>query len=123
MIEQSNTHFESLPFKAQTEFRREVKPELVAMSGLYANLLVVKLHVKPYNPRGEESRAILPPARRKGPRTAKEAGVLPGGHDVLRVLDPSLAADRSGQAHHGDHPSADMRGVRDHNGQTGTWPR
>jgi hypothetical protein len=60
---------------------------------MHAILLVVKLHVKPYNPKREESRSILPLAGCQGPWTPKEAWVLAGGHDVFRFFNAALAAD------------------------------
>jgi hypothetical protein len=73
-----------------------------------ANLLVVFLLVTLYKPSRGRSNEIFPRAWAANSRSTEEAGLQPGGHDFLRLLRPTLAADRSRPAYHNANGSPNL---------------
>jgi hypothetical protein len=87
-----------------------------------ANLLVVNLHVKPYNQRRDESRQFLPRPGLEGPRPSQEAWIHPRGHDLVRLLRATLATDRGWPPDYRHDVAAHLRGVRGLHGEAGARP-
>lgn len=84
-----------------------------------ANLLVVFLLVRPYKLGRGKSRGILSRAREENPRPSKETRLQPGGHDLIRFLSATLAADRGRSPYHRHNVAPHLRCVRLFNGETG----
>lgn len=86
---------------------------------MYANLLVVNLHVRLYKPERGESRQVFPRSRYQSKKTPQGARLLARGHAVFWVLDAPLAAGGGRTPHYRDNAVAHLRGVRNINGEAG----
>lgn len=64
------------------------------------------------------STKVLHCAGYEGAGTPEKARLLAGGHAVLRLFHPSLAADGSRTANYRDHVASNLRGIRSVNVET-----